>query len=127
MRQTTNTYAAWKVSSNGQCLPLDVSGHADLGGVINRALMFCAHKDVFLVQIEDAVTDRARLEVYRVKQAAQAKRVPHEDGTWRMVKPLLPQFLTWFSIKAFSPVEPWRWTPGADVVGHTDTVEGVAA
>lgn len=122
------TLTAWKVSEfSGQGHPLDIAGADNLTAAITSAAMQCAHKDTFMVLQRDPVSGAGTLHLYRVKQSAKPQRVPHSDGTWRMVKPLEPQFLTRIEVRAFDVVEPWRWSPGADVVGRSDVLEGTAA
>jgi len=112
------SFQAWRVSGQtGVSYPLDMSSVTTLTDAIRRSLIQCAHKDVFDVLASDAVSGTGALHTYRVKQSSKYQRVPHEDGTTRTIKPLEPEHLVTRDVKVFTPVEPWRWTPGADVVG----------
>jgi hypothetical protein len=122
-----STYSAWRVMVTGRSLPLDIAAAASLAEAINLAATFCHHKEVFHVLHLDPVTGAGCLHIYRIKQSSKLKRVPHSDGTWRVIKPLEPEYVIKMAVETFAPAEPWRWTPGADVVGHSDVIEGAAA
>lgn len=112
------SFQAWKVAGNtGVSYPLDMTGVTTVADAIRRALIQCSHKDVFEVLASDAVTGGAALHTYRVKQSSKYQRVPHEDGTTRTIKPLEADHVITRDVHAFVPVEPWKWSPGADVVG----------
>jgi hypothetical protein len=124
----TVTFRAWSIGeSNSIAYPREIGEPATLAEAVRRA-MPAQHKARFMVLVENAVTRTGTLHIYAVKQSSKTVRIPHEDGTWRVGKPLLPEALVSLEVRAFDPVEPWRWSPGADVVGVDRTlVEGRAA
>lgn len=114
---------AWKVSpQTGLSHPLDISGAETQADAVRLASMQCAHKDVFHVLVEDGATGRRQLHIYRVKQSSKPKRVDHEDGTWRVIKPLEADHVVSMQVDTFVPDEPFQWSPGCDVVGQRPAV-----
>lgn len=123
-----HTYKAWKVSDfSGESYPLDVSAATNLSAAVEHAAMLCSHKDVFTVLHAHPVTGAGFLHVYYVEQSAKSRRVPHSDGTWRVLRPMKPRRVTHIAVNNYDPKEPWTWSPGADVVGRSNVIEGAAA
>jgi hypothetical protein len=118
----TATFTAWRINEhNAESMPLDITA-STLTEAVASAAQNCSHKDVFTVKEFNPMTGAGVLHVYRVKQSSRAVRVPHSDGTWRVIKPLEAQFVTRMALREFVPVEPWKWTRDCDVVGIDRTV-----
>lgn len=110
------TFRAWRVLDNGCSQPIETSA-TTLADAAQQAAQACRHKDYFTVL--QTVVSGARIEhVYYVKQqAARWIADPDNFGAPKRVQPLKAERLFCRELREIEPVEPWRWTPGADVVG----------
>lgn len=77
-----------------------------------------------LVLGEDTIAGTKLLHVYRIRRGKWLGRT--DPRTFAKVYPHTADKLFSMPVRDFSPVEPWRWTPGCDVVGHTNIIEGAA-
>lgn len=117
--QRTHTFKAWRTTKDTQHneahpLPVDADTLAD---AVEQAAPSCHHKDTLLVLATDAATRKSTLHSYAiVRKAAKYVRNPVTGLTDR-ISPLEPSLLFSVAVSEFAPVEPWRWSPGADVVG----------
>ncbi len=120
-------FTAWRVSeTTGAAHPVATTGRC-LDDVRDELLIVCAHKDIFLIR-EETVTGAQTVHQYAVKTKGKPsyRRIGNEVRRGQDVHAVKIMTL---SVAAFVPIEPWRWTPGCDVVGniHNDIIEGVAA
>ena len=116
------TYRAWRVGDGADAVPVPVDAAGSLAQAVERALVRATHKQALLVEERDCVTERTVLHAYRVRQKARAWRYNPETKTTDAVTPLFADALFSVPVAAFDPVEVWRWTPGADVVGAAPRV-----
>mgnify|MGYP000629688827 CR=1 FL=1 len=110
-----DSFQAWRVLSDGTSQPLDIIA-GDLAEAIQSASVKCQHKDYFTVLHTAASGKRTEHVCYVKQQAARWVRKPGFAHAVQ-VRPLSADVLFSRAVAAVEPVEPWRWTPGADVVG----------
>lgn len=116
-------FEAW-IAGEAASRRLDVSGATTLHEARDAAAQFCKHKDHFLIKRTDRATGEAMLHCYYVKQKAPTWVRKPGFAHVVQVRPLEAELRFSMAVNAFAPVEPWRWTPGADVVGiDRDVVE----
>jgi hypothetical protein len=112
---TVDHFTAWRVAHGGRtALPIDLAV-VTMQDAISEAEQRCNHKDTLLI-VHRGLSGRM-LHAFAIKQSSKVIRVPHEDGTWRYMKPLKSAPLFSVPVNDFSPVEPFVWTRGCDVVG----------
>lgn len=108
-------FQAWRVLGNGPSQAIDLSLASSLDEAIQTAGQHCQHKDWFSV-----------LHVTPTKTTEHVCYVKQGKPTWVrkegfahavQVKPLEVERKFSREVTAFAPVEPFRWTPGCDVVG----------
>jgi hypothetical protein len=125
---TRTTFKAWRTSRAGVAYPIDATGDCR-DNFTQAAAVHCQHHDTLLILECDAIPGERRLHIYTIKRESKPTWQPAEDGTVRAVHRHYAAHVTTFPVSAFEPVEPWRWSPGADVVGHSDPqfIEGISA
>lgn len=120
-----DTFEAWRISPDsprGEVCALDVSAATSLADAVDIAAPLCFHKDSFVVQVIDGVTGKRMLHFYAVKRRSNPirqwnkERLCHEN-----MHPHYAVAMFSMAVSAFEPVEPWRWSPGTDVVGLDGT------
>lgn len=115
------SFSAWKVGdSNRLSYPIDVSGTTTLAEAVEAAQLRCQHKDVFHVLMRDDARGTGTLHIFVIKQK-EARWVRNARGETVQVKPQFAHPLTSIEVSSFTPVEPFRWSPGADVVNGNET------
>ena len=117
-------FEAWRV---GEAMSprLDTLDATTLAEARDHAASSCSHKDHFLVKQTDRATGRATLHLFYVKQKAATWLRDPATGIPKQVRPLEAEHRFSVPVEAFAPVEPWRWSPGCDVVGiDRSMVEG---
>lgn len=124
MRAATRyTYSAWKVGAETRlCYPLDVGAADHIDEAVQAALLGCSHKDVFFVRQHDTFGDDHLVSMCVVKARKVWRKCPATMVT-KQFNDLYADEMALFQVKAFAPAEPWRWTPGSDVVGHSGVLE----
>lgn len=111
------TFKAWR-QRDELAVPLDIGQPADLREAIAAACASCGHKDTLFLLCEDRQIKLLR--AYAIQQGKREYRGP----ALGYVAPLKPAELFCLPVREFDPVEPWRWSPGCDVVGiDRNTVE----
>ncbi|OYZ07673.1 MAG: hypothetical protein B7Y36_19015, partial [Novosphingobium sp. 28-62-57] len=108
----TATYRAWKLC-NGVHYPLRIEG-STLKDAVADAQGFCGHKDQFVILEADEGKQIVR--VYQIKQGKPEYR--YVGGNAVRMAPMRAELVTEMQVEAYAPVEPWQWSPGADVVGR---------
>lgn len=106
------TFEAWRVCASGKAQPIEVAAET-LADAVSAAALHCQHKDVFLILETDTQAGTFTLHSYTVKRKSSAKW----NGE-RKVHDCYAERLFSMAVTEFAPVEPWRWTPGCDVVGR---------
>lgn len=123
-------FAAWTIAefSQERLYPIDIDQPSTLAEATQRAAVQCDHKDHFVVCQWDPIKNIGTLHFHAIKR--EAKRQYRRDpitGEAGWSQRLYPVLLFTVPVHAFDPVEPWRWEPGADVVGVDRTlIEGRA-
>lgn len=123
---TRYTYTAWVVNQHTtECAPLDVAAAETLAEAASLAAPHCQHKAKFFVRQVDAVTGIAVVALYAVKARKVWRKCPATMIT-KQIEERFADEVTVFQVRAFDPVEPFRWMPGCDVVGHSGILEARA-
>ena len=107
----TATYRAWKLC-NGIHHPLRIEG-STLEDVKAEAQGFCGHKEQFVILESDGGKNTVR--VYQIKQGKP--EYLYVGGVPSRMTPHRADLVTEMQVHAYAPVEPFRWSPGCDVVG----------
>lgn len=107
--------------------PISVASISAASLALNAALPQCHHKDVLAILYGHDGKREKVLRFYAIKQQSKPvyRRNPETLLTEAM-RPLYAALLMETKVHGFDPVEPWRWTPGADVVGIDRTLIGGA-
>ena len=125
------TYRAWRISPDGsgrEAIPLP-SGHADsLKDALDNALTggkLVCHKDHVAILVTDTVTGKRMVHFYAIKRqsAPQFRWDPEQQRNVRFHKHY-PVEIFAMAVNEFVPVEPWKWSPGADPVGCDRNIIG---
>lgn len=125
------TFQAWRFSpDNPRCEgdPIDMTGVRSLSAAQIAVTAHVFHKDKVAILVTDEVTQRRVVHFYAVKRKSPAPRRWDAENLRYVAAPaeyLDPLFS--MAASRFAPVEPWRWSPGCDVVGiDRNTIEGDA-
>lgn len=113
----TVAYRAWRIGTAGKCQPVDLGDADGADAVIARAMPM-TRGDTFIVETTDVRSGARNVTIYCVRQRSGA--VGYDPLTGRNLYKLYADPIAAFDVTAFEPVEPWRWTPGCDVVGGRD-------
>ena len=126
-------FAAWRLSPDNpraEAIPCTIGEVRTLDEAVSAALVGNAlqHKDALVVLVTDTVSKKRMAHFYAIKQDTKAPYVfDKEKGKAVKAKRFYPAALFSMAVSEFSPVEPFRWSPGADVVGaDRDMIEGRA-
>lgn len=111
-RILTERFEAWHQGG----FPLDVSAATTLGEARDEAARHCRHKDHFTV-LQHTIDGKHILHVYYVKQTKPVWMKKPDMAHAVQVRPLAVEHRFSQEVAAYEPVAPWRWSPGADVVG----------
>jgi hypothetical protein len=115
-RLPAETFAAWRVLSNGTSQPLDILGRSSLADVVEAAMLGCQHKDHFSVVQTKA--NGSRIEhLFYVKAGAAKYVIKPGSAHETRINPLKPEHLFSRAMQTIAPVEMWVCGRGADVVG----------
>ena len=121
MSAPRHTFAVWRILESGQHYPLHISA-TTLGDIVAEAADQCGHKQQFLIRQTDSVTGAIVLRIHQIKQGKEVwlnvPGVAHAIKSYRKNPALICTML----VESFEPAEPWKWTPGADVVGVDRTI-----
>lgn len=111
-------FAAWRILGNGKADPIEIAA-GTLAEALDQAKINCIHKQVLVIRHTDYRTRKITAHFYRIKRSTRNVTYrPALDGGPPVREGLLEaEPVTSMEVTAFSPVEPFRWSPGADVVG----------
>lgn len=109
-------FTAWRILGNGTSQPLDTGDATTLDDAASNALQGCQHKDHFTV-LHTNVAGKQTEHVYYVKAGKPVFVRKPGFAHAVQIKPLSLEHRFSRKLAEFAPVEPWRWTPGCDVVG----------
>jgi hypothetical protein len=110
-------YTCWRLIGPAQPHPVQARTLQEVEAALATE---ANHGSTFLVLETDVIRETASLHVYRVRRGKWAGRY---DGA-RKAYPHSADHLFSVPVKAFEPVEPWRYVPGCDVVGRSSVIEG---
>lgn len=112
-----DTFTAWRVTG-GKSHPLEISA-ATLTEATEQALHHCQPRDTLLILATAGLSGRQTLHSFTVKKSTKRYfyRASYDGGP--QVRVAMKEALAGFAIEVerFAPVEPFRWSPGCDVVG----------
>jgi hypothetical protein len=112
-------FTAWRVTEKAaQPHPLAAQTLAEIEREIATEAY---HGDTFLIREDDAIRERTTLHVYRVRRG---KWTGCHGPDARRVYVWVADRLLSVPVRAFDPVEPWRYVPGCDPVGRSGVIEG---
>lgn len=118
------TFAAWRTSdetAHHEAHAICVTA-ATLSEAVEQAKLSCHHKDTLVILESDQARRKQTQHAYRiVRKAAKWVRDP-VTGLEQRITPLDATPLFSMAVAVFEPVTPWRWSPGADVVGVDRTL-----
>lgn len=119
----SDTFDIWRLRiGDAYAVRLDIDA-STLAEAKANASACCSHKDVlFIRETLRAARTGVALHAYVVRQGKREYRVNHETGVPGYVAPLKLDHLFSLPVNAFDPLQPWTWTPGADVVGIDRTL-----
>ena len=118
-----HTFRAWRiVPGNPEAIRLDTLDADTLDDAIANVLtgkLAVNHKDFLAIEEADAVKGTRLVHIHAIKRQSQPQyRRDPQTGRAAAFHRHYPQHLFTMQASAFEPVEPWRWEPGCDVVGH---------
>lgn len=117
-RMAQASFQCWRVL-NGLSHPHDVA--AETLADVERALATEAnHGDTFLIAETLAVSGKTTLHTVRIRRG----KVTGWDANAKRTYAYSADRLCSVAVKAFEPTLPWRWSPGADVLGRSNIIEG---
>lgn len=119
-------FEAWHISYENprhEGRRIDIGKQASLDDAIAEALTNGSfyQKDVLAVVMMEGESKLVRFYAIKRRSRPDYQRDP-VTGKMTALNPLYPSELFTLRVDAFSPVEPWKWTPGADPVGGDRTV-----
>ncbi|QCI93358.1 hypothetical protein [Novosphingobium sp. EMRT-2] len=109
-----HTYRAWHIMDSTECAAIDVADATTLAEALGKVPLF--HKRHFVIHETDTITGKTVAHFYQVKETKKWLKCP-DTGVTRNVGVPYSVKLFAMAMDAFDPVEPWSWSPGADVVG----------
>lgn len=113
-RPLHDLFTAWVQRHKYGSEPARINCHVrTFDEAMQGALMSCQHKDTLFLLHTDRISGNKMLHCYVIRQGKRIYRGALEG--W--VAPLKPDLVFSMPVIDFAPVEPWRWTPGCDVVG----------
>lgn len=107
-------FTAW-IIRDGKSDPVETAGDC-LTSCADEVAQRCDHKGSFVILETAPVTGKATAHFFTVKRKSTARWVTHEHVT-RRVHDLYAELVLSLAVNEFAPVERWKWSPGADVVG----------
>ena len=113
-------FTCWRLINAAQPHPV---GAAKLLEIEREIATEAHHGETFLIREDDVIRERSTLHVYRIRKGKWAGRF---EGS-RKAFPYVADRLVSVQVKAFEPVEPWKWAPGCDVLGRSNVIEGARA
>lgn len=115
------SFTAWRILDNGEACPERLFA-ATLPEIERELANEGTHQHRYVVRETDPINGKATLHFYTIRKGAWKGHYSHNRA--RKVYPYTADRLLSMKVNAFDPVEPWRWTPGCDVVGiDRDLVE----
>ena len=108
----TDTFDAWRFRDGPNSIALQIDADT-LADALSQAQARCGHGDTLFIRQTHALSGKLTLHCWRIRQGKRVYRGALEG----FVAPLKPDPLFSMMVDAFAPTEPWRWKPGADVVG----------
>jgi hypothetical protein len=115
-----STLQAWCLDAHGKhALPHEVAtcSLAELERQVAHATYFGA---TFFVVETGTISRKSVLHVYRIRRGSKAIGYDPVTGNKRYAHTADKLFA--LPVDAFEPTQPWRWSPGADVVGGDPNV-----
>lgn len=118
-RMVASTFTVWRALDGGKAQP-ETTNATSLIEIERTIATELNHGATFLVRETATISGRATLHTYRVRKGKAMAWGADAKRTYRWVADRL------FSVEvtAFAPVEPWRWSPGCDVIGQSNFIEG---
>lgn len=113
-----DTFAAWRIAdgNDSAAYPLECVA-TTLAEAVDSAAPSCCHKDTLLILATEGRSGRKTLHAFRIKQGKRTYRTDPLTRVAGFVAPLYAEKQFTLPVEDFAPVEPFRWTPGCDVVG----------
>ncbi len=115
-RLAASTFKVWRVTS-GLAQPHPVHGET-LADVERELAIEACRGDTFNILETPAIEGTAQLHTCIIRRGSQATWA---DG--RKVYSYKADRICSVAVASFEPVQPWRWTPGCDVVGRSNVIE----
>lgn len=112
----TDTFEAWRLRDTETATSIGISA-TTLADALSHAQNSCGHGDTLLILQTHARTERQTLHAFRIRQGARELRRIGDDPVPQWIRPLKPDAMFSMAVDAFTPVAPFRWSPGADVIG----------
>jgi hypothetical protein len=119
-RFARSTFTGWQVLDSGKAQPHPIHG-ATLDQIERELAVDGLHGATILVRETETLTGTTTLHSYRVRRG---KWLGRYDDACRRVYAHSADKLFSMEVSSFAPVEPWRWSPGCDVVGQSNVIEG---
>lgn len=120
-RIAAGSFKVWRVI-NGLSNPHDVRGET-LADVERNLAVDAYHGATFLIAETLAVSEKTTLHTVRIRRGKPIGWDAHAKRTYTFTADRLLSV----AINAFDPVLPWRWSPGCDVIGQHNFIEGKRA
>lgn len=121
-------FKAWKPGVGSEAHPLDCGDATSIDQALANAARGCAHKDGIALLQTDAITGDQLLVTAVIRQGKPVWRKCPDTLVAKQFRDLFADRQMTMKVRAFDPVEPWRWEPGADVVGQrSGAIEGIAS
>lgn len=117
-----HTFEAWKIGANGVAYPLTdrIADGAETALCVGAQFATEAHYGaIIVVKTVDSVSQDVTIATFRIRRGAWKGRYSPQ---LRKEYPHKAELLHTMKVRAFEPVEPFRWSPGADIVGAGDGV-----
>jgi hypothetical protein len=114
------TFEAWQIGESGYVQSRPVFDHESADAIAASYACEGSFGETLAVRETDSIAGTATLHFYRVRRGKWLGRYSR-DGE-RKEYPFYADPLFKLNVKAFDPVEPWRYTRGCDVVGRDPNV-----
>jgi hypothetical protein len=119
LRLIASTFDCWLVLPNGKAMSHHIQG--DTLAEIERSMAKAAyHGETILVRETETLSGKTTLHTYRVRKGKPIAW----DADARRVYFYTAEKLVSVEVSAFQPVAPFRHTPGCDVIGFGNVIEG---
>lgn len=112
------TFTAWMVSDGSTTGAKSALFARSLPAAEDEIAAAYSNKETILVLEADGISGTQTLHTYRVRVGKPQWR----QGFDKPVARKTAERICSVRVNAFEPVEPWRWTPGCDVVGRGESI-----